>query len=263
MIRPKQIGCALSGEILPRGIVAQHIDCRQHKDANRGEPLLTVENQPLGIRLRYQDHGTHVVMRRFVVVSIHQIFPKILPLFLFPRIIALKRRNTIQLAVRHQIGEIDRVIAEQKPRSHLTSQIASHTAVPTCSVVAGGPFGLKSAVTRPAFNTASIAPLTAAASSFNPKLYSNIAATDPMAPSGFALFFPAISGADPCTGSYNPTHAPLGFFAPIEAEGSIPIEPASTAPSSLRISPNMFSVRITSNRLGFSTSCIAQLSTNK
>ena len=59
-----------------------------------------------------------------------------------------------------------------------------------------------------------------------------------------------------------PTQAPDGLRSPIEADGSMPIDPASTAPSSLRISPNMFSVSITSKRVGFSTSCMAQLSTS-
>src|ERR1700704_2520979 len=78
---------------------------------------------------------------------------------------------------------------------------AAITAFPTSSVVAGRPVGFKSAVTLPEFRTASIARFTAAASSFKPKLYSNIDATEPMAPNGFALFCPAMSGAEPCTGS--------------------------------------------------------------
>src|SRR5688572_3911859 len=120
--------------------------------------------------------------------------------------------------------------------------MAAHTAAPTSLVVAGLPAGRRSAVTLPLFNTFSIAPYTADASFIRPKLYSSIAATDPIAPSGLALFWPAISGADPCTGSYSPTHTPDGFSAPIDADGSMPIDPASTAPSSLRMSPNIFSV---------------------
>src|ERR1051326_92437 len=69
-----------------------------------------------------------------------------------------------------------------------TYPIAATIASPTCSVVAGRPpgprvagppAGLRWAVTVPAFSTASIAALTAAASSFNPKLYSSMAATEP------------------------------------------------------------------------------------
>ena len=42
----------------------------------------------------------------------------------------------------------------------------------------------------------------------------------------------------------------------------MPSEPVSIAASSLRMSPNMFSVRMTSNAVGFATSCIAALSTS-
>ena len=45
------------------------------------------------------------------------------------------------------------------------------------------------------------------------------------------------------------------------AEGSIPIEPVIIEASSLRMSPNMFSVTITSNWRGLRTSCMAALST--
>src|SRR5262245_53275210 len=105
--------------------------------------------------------------------------------------------------------------------------IAFTTASPASDVLAV-PF--KSAVTLPEFKTASTAPFTAAASSFSPKLYSSIAATEPIAPNGLAVFCPAMSGAEPCTGSYKPTHAPEGFWSPIDAEGSMPIDPAKTAP---------------------------------
>ena len=97
---------------------------------------------------------------------------------------------------------------------------------------------------------------TALASFISPKVYSSIAATLPMAPSGLALFWPAMSGADPCTGSYSP------FFSPSEADGSMPIDPARIPPTSLRISPKVFSVSITSNCVGLSTICMAALSTS-
>ncbi len=76
--------------------------------------------------------------------------------------------------------------------------------------------------------------------------------------SGLALPVPAMSGAEPCTGSNSPGPEP----SPSEALGSIPSEPVSIAASSLRMSPNMFSVRITSNSAGRDTSCIAALSTS-
>ena len=49
---------------------------------------------------------------------------------------------------------------------------------------------------------------------------------------------------------------------PSDALGSIPIEPVSIAASSERMSPNMFSVTITSKWRGAATSCIAALSTS-
>ena len=55
-----------------------------------------------------------------------------------------------------------------------------------------------------------------------------------------------MSGAEPCTGSNSPGPEP----SPSEALGSIPSEPVSIAASSLRMSPNMFSVRITSKSAG-------------
>ena len=49
--------------------------------------------------------------------------------------------------------------------------------------------------------------------------------------------------------------------APMLADGNIPIDPVNMAASSLKISPNRFVVRITSNCRGFRINCIAQLST--
>ena len=74
---------------------------------------------------------------------------------------------------------------------------------------------------------------------------------------GWRRPLPAMSGAEPWTGSNRP-----GPSAPRLAEGSIPSEPVSIAASSERMSPNMFSVRITSKRDGSETSCIAALSTS-
>ena len=76
--------------------------------------------------------------------------------------------------------------------------------------------------------------------------------------SGLATPCPAMSGAEPWTGSNTP-----GPLSPSEALGSIPSEPVSIAASSERMSPNMFSVTITSNSLGLATSCMAALSTSR
>ena len=66
-----------------------------------------------------------------------------------------------------------------------------------------------------------------------------------------------MSGAEPPLGSYRPN-----FVSFMLAEGSIPIEPVIMLASSDRISPNIFSVTITSNCAGSFTSCIALLSTS-
>ena len=67
--------------------------------------------------------------------------------------------------------------------------------------------------------------------------------------SGLALPVPAMSGAEPCTGSNRP--GPAG--ADRGARAACPIEPVSIAASSLRMSPNRFSVRITSKSGGRAT----------
>ena len=74
---------------------------------------------------------------------------------------------------------------------------------------------------------------------------------------GFALFCPAMSGAEPWIGSYIPR-----LVAPRDADGSIPMEPVIWDASSDRMSPNILEVTTTSNCLGFLTSCIAALSTS-
>ena len=74
----------------------------------------------------------------------------------------------------------------------------------------------------------------------------------------------------PCRRCRAPSRAPArrapcacrsaGSSAPSEAEGSMPSEPVSIAATSDRMSPNRLSVTITSNCLGWRTSCMAQLS---
>ena len=84
----------------------------------------------------------------------------------------------------------------------------------------------------------------------------SIIAADRIVASGFATPLPAMSGAEPCDGSYRPL-----LLASSEADGSMPIEPVSIAAASDRMSPNMLPVTITSNFFGARTSCIAALST--
>ena len=73
---------------------------------------------------------------------------------------------------------------------------------------------------------------------------------------GLAMPLPAMSGAVPWMGSYRPR-----VPSPSEAEGSRPIDPASIDASSVKMSPNMFSVTITSKSAGRRMRYIAQAST--
>ena len=112
-----------------------------------------------------------------------------------------------------------------------------------------------SAVRYPAFTVALTASSILAASdaSFN-EYRSNIAA-DEIAPIGFAISSPVMSGAEPWIGSYNPT------LPPMLADASSHSDPEITAASSLSTSPNRFSVTTTSYRVGVVIICIANEST--
>src|SRR5205823_987242 len=134
---------------------------------------------------------------------------------------------------------------------------ASRTAIPTSRVLAADPFFARSAVSTPRSTAAETAPSTASASSCRPSERRNSIAAARIVPNGFATPFPAMSGAEPWIGSYRPR-----LPSPSDALGSMPIDPAIIAASSLRMSPNMFSVTMTSNCAGLRTSCIAQESTS-
>ena len=71
-----------------------------------------------------------------------------------------------------------------------------------------------------------------------------------------------MSGAEPWIGSYSPNVPCAVCRSPSDADGSIPSEPASTAASSDRMSPNRFSVTMTSKSAGRRTSSIAHESTS-
>src|SRR5580704_9658270 len=77
-----------------------------------------------------------------------------------------------------------------------------------------------------------------------------------MVASGLATPLPAISGAEPCDGSYKPL-----LFLSSDADGNMPIDPVNMAASSERMSPNMLPVTTTSNAFGALTNCMAALST--
>ena len=68
---------------------------------------------------------------------------------------------------------------------------------------------------------------------------------------------PAMSGAEPCTGSYSALRfLVFGSMSPSEADASMPSEPVSIAAMSDSMSPNRLSVTTTSNCLGLRTSCM-------
>ena len=69
-----------------------------------------------------------------------------------------------------------------------------------------------------------------------------------MAPTGLAMPLPAMSGAEPCTGSKYDERP--GWMFP---EAALPIPPWIIAPRSVRMSPNRFDVTMTSNISGLLT----------
>ena len=74
---------------------------------------------------------------------------------------------------------------------------------------------------------------------------------------GLATPLPAMSGAEPCTGSYSALRfLVFGSTSPSEADASMPSEPVSIAAMSDSMSPNRLSVTITSNCFGLRTSCM-------
>ena len=108
--------------------------------------------------------------------------------------------------------------------------------------------------TLPSFNKVKIALSNLSADSFSPK-YLSIITADNIIAIGFAIPLPAISGADPCTGS---NKAPS---FPIFAEGINPSPPTRPAPSSDKISPNKLVVTMTSKLSGCVIRYIAVAST--
>src|ERR1700693_2054363 len=89
-------------------------------------------------------------------------------------------------------------------------------------------------------------------------------AADKIAAIGLAIPFPAVAGALPLIGSYRPKRPPsLAAALPKVALGRLPSEPVSIAASSERMSPKVFSVKITSKRCGSRISCIAAVSTSR
>src|SRR5271165_5895086 len=69
--------------------------------------------------------------------------------------------------------------------------------------------------------------------------------------------FPAMSGADPCTGSNIEGNFRSGLML---ADGAMPIDPATAGPRSDRMSPNRLEPTTTSNQSGCCTKCAHRMS---
>src|SRR5439155_878437 len=91
-------------------------------------------------------------------------------------------------------------------------------ALPTSAVVALPPM---SRVRGPSASTRSIARMIASPASLRPRC-SSIIAPDQICPIGFAMFLPAMSGAEPCTGSNTEGNLRSGLMLP---EGAMPMVP--------------------------------------
>src|SRR5437763_150153 len=134
------------------------------------------------------------------------------------------------------------------------ARTASATAAPTSDVLA---FPFMSGVCGPSMITCSMARRISAAASRWPRC-SSISAPDQMVASGLAIFLPAMSGAEPCTGSKMEGAVRSGLMLP---EAAMPIVPAVAGPRSERMSPKRLEATITSKRSGFSTIWIVRPST--
>ncbi len=95
-----------------------------------------------------------------------------------------------------------------------------------------------------------------AAASFSPR-WSSIIAPDQIWPIGLAMPRPAMSGAEPCTGSNIDGYSRSGLML---ADGAMPIEPTQAGPRSDRMSPNRLEPTTTSNQSGCRTKCAVRMS---
>lgn len=84
-----------------------------------------------------------------------------------------------------------------------------------------------------------------------------MSAPDQIWPMGSAMPFPAMSGADPWTGSKRLGKRPSGLML---ALGAIPIVPVQAGPRSERMSPKRLEATTTSKRSGCSTKFAVRMS---
>ena len=85
----------------------------------------------------------------------------------------------------------------------------------------------------------------------------SIIAPDQIIAIGLAMPLPAMSGAEPCTGSNSDGNVRSGFRLP---DGARPIVPVQAGPRSDRMSPNRFDATTTSKRSGCSTKRAVRMS---
>ena len=116
---------------------------------------------------------------------------------------------------------------------------------------------------KPASSTSATAASIAAAASGWPSDQRSIIAADRIVPSGLARSCPAMSGAEPWIGSYRPCRPWAVCGSRATPTAACPSEPAITAASSDRMSPNRFSVTSTSKPAGHFASTIAAESTSR
>src|SRR5690606_14316925 len=95
-----------------------------------------------------------------------------------------------------------------------------------------------------------------AASAFKPNASSNSIAAESTVANGLAMSLPAACGYEPWIGSKR------DVCKPMDDEGINPMDPEITEASSVNMSPNRFSVMITSYDEGHCTNRIATASTN-
>ena len=98
---------------------------------------------------------------------------------------------------------------------------------------------------------------TACAASSWPR-WESIIAPDQIWPMGLQMPRPAMSGAEPCTGSNIDGKRRSGLMF---AEGAMPMVPAMAGPRSERMSPKRLLPTTTSNQSGCSTNWAARMST--
>src|SRR5207244_6735250 len=110
------------------------------------------------------------------------------------------------------------------------ARTASATAAPSSEVLA---LPFMSGVCGPSMITRSMARTMSAAASAWPRC-SSISAPDQIVASGLAILRPAMSGAEPCTGSKIDGAVRSGLMLP---EAAMPIVPAVAGPRSDRMSP--------------------------